>query len=59
MPDGATVVLSGPGLGIAGVVDLLAKALKEARKAAERYDVKTFQSMMKDRAKKARATPNA
>ena len=36
--------------GMAEVVDVLSDALKEARKAAEQYDVKTFQSMMRDRA---------
>ncbi|QJW93234.1 ParB/RepB/Spo0J family partition protein [Frigoriglobus tundricola] len=53
MPYGATVVVSGTELSMAGVVDLLAETLKEARKAAEQYDVKTFQSMMADRSKKA------
>jgi ParB-like chromosome segregation protein Spo0J len=52
MPQGATVVISGNGLSMSGVVELLAETLKEARKAAAQYDVKTFQSMMKDRAKK-------
>jgi hypothetical protein len=33
------------------VVELLTETLKEARKAAEQYDVKTFQSMMRDKAK--------
>jgi ParB family chromosome partitioning protein len=53
MPQGATVVVNGRELNMAGLVDLLAETLKEARKAAEQYDVKTFQSMMKDKAKKA------
>jgi hypothetical protein len=33
-------------------VDLLLETIKEARKAAEQYDVKTFQSMMRDRSKR-------
>ena len=53
MPHGAAVVVSGRGLSLTGVVELLAETLKEARKAAEQYDVKTFQNMMKDKAKKA------
>jgi ParB family chromosome partitioning protein len=51
MPHGAAVVVSGNDLGMAEVVELLSDTLKEARKAAEQYDVKTFQSMMRDRAK--------
>ena len=50
MPQ-ATVVISGKELSMAEVVDLLAETLKEARKAADQFDVKTWQSMMKDRAK--------
>jgi hypothetical protein len=50
----ATVVLSGKELSMAEVVDLLAETLKEARKAADQFDVKTWQSMMKDKAKAAR-----
>ena len=48
---GATVVISGNELGMTEVVELLSETLKEARKAAEQYDVKTFQSMMCDKAK--------
>lgn len=54
MPQGATVVLSGEELSMSDVVDLLGETLKEARKAAEQYDVKTFQSMMRDRARAGR-----
>jgi ParB family transcriptional regulator, chromosome partitioning protein len=50
----ATVVLSGKELCMADVVDLLAETLKEARKAADQFDVKTWLSMMKDKAKAAR-----
>jgi ParB family transcriptional regulator, chromosome partitioning protein len=49
MPE-ATMVITGKELSMAGVVDLLSETLKEARKAAEQYDVKTFQSMMRDKA---------
>jgi len=51
MPRGATVVISGNELNMAEVVELLSETLKEARKAAEQYDVKTFQSMMRDKSK--------
>ncbi len=50
MPE-ATLVITGKELSMADVVELLTETLKEARKAAEQYDVKTFQSMMKDKAK--------
>ncbi|HWU41594.1 MAG TPA: hypothetical protein VN203_28390, partial [Candidatus Acidoferrum sp.] len=50
MPE-ATVVITGCDLGMAEVVELLGETLKEARKAADQYDVKTFQSMMRDKAK--------
>jgi len=53
MPQGATVVISGNELSMPEVVELLSETLKEARKAAEQYDVKTWQAMMKDRAKAA------
>ncbi len=53
MPQGAAVVVSGKDLGMAEVVELLTETLKEARKAAEVFDIKTWQSMMKDKCKKA------
>jgi hypothetical protein len=34
------------------VVDLLSEALKKARKSEEHYDLKTFQSMVRDEANK-------
>ena len=52
MPQGASVVISGKELSMPELVDLLSETLKEARKAAEQFDVKTFQSMMRDKAKK-------
>lgn len=51
MPRNASVVISGTDLSMSEVVELLTETLKEARKAAEQYDVKTFQSMMRDRAR--------
>jgi ParB family chromosome partitioning protein len=51
MPKGATVVVNGNELSMTGVVELLAETLKEARKAADQFDVKTWVSMMKDKAK--------
>jgi ParB family chromosome partitioning protein len=51
MPQGAMIVITGTDLGMSEVVELLAETLKEARKAAEQYDVKTFQSMMRDKAR--------
>lgn len=51
LPNKVSVVLNGNNLGMVEVVDVLGDALKEARKASEQYDVKTFQSMMRDKAK--------
>ena len=51
MPRGATVVISGNELSMAEVVELLSETLKEARKAADQYDVNTFVRMMRDKAK--------
>jgi ParB family chromosome partitioning protein len=53
MPQGASVAVSGNRLNMAQLVELLTETLKEARKAAEQYDVRTFVSMMRDRARKA------
>jgi ParB/RepB/Spo0J family partition protein len=51
MPEGMSMVISGNDLSMSEVVELLTETLKEARKAAEVYDVKTFQNMMRDQAK--------
>ena len=51
MPQGASVVVSGNDLGMGEVVELLTSTLQAARKAADQFDVKTFVSMMRDRAK--------
>ena len=53
MPSGESVVASGRHLNMAGLIELLNETLKEARRAAPQYDVKTFMSMMRDRARKA------
>jgi len=50
---GNSVVLTGKDLGMTEVVTLLGEVLKEARKAAEQFDVKTWQAMMRDKAKAA------
>ena len=48
---GATVVISGKKVSMAEVVELLTETLKEARKAAEHFDVKTWEKMMADKSK--------
>jgi ParB family chromosome partitioning protein len=52
MPE-ATLVITGKDLGMAQVLEVLSETLKEARKAAEQFDVKTWVSMMRDKAKTA------
>jgi ParB/RepB/Spo0J family partition protein len=52
----ATVVISGDELSMTDVVTLLTETLKEARKAADQYDVKTWQSMMRDKTKTAKTS---
>jgi ParB family chromosome partitioning protein len=51
MPDGASVVVSGRDVSMIELIELLGATLREARKAAESYDVRTFVSMMRDKAK--------
>ncbi len=51
MPQGATVVISGKKVSMAEVVELLTETLKEARKAAEHFDVRTWEKMMADKSK--------
>jgi len=51
MPRGMSVVVTGNDIGMSELVELLSQTLAAARKAAEQYDVKTFQSMMRDKAK--------
>lgn len=50
MPHGASVVLTGNAMGMAEVVDLLSETLKQARRAADRYDLKNWIRMMADQA---------
>lgn len=54
MPQGASVVVSGPELGMSDLVELLSETLKEARKAAEQFDVRTWVRMMADKARAAK-----
>lgn len=51
MPGGASVLLCGKRLSMSQVIDLLTETLKQARRAASQYDVRTFVSMMRDQAK--------
>jgi ParB family transcriptional regulator, chromosome partitioning protein len=51
-PNKVSVVLNGVDLGMSEVVAILTDALREARKAVDRYDVKTFMAMMKDESRK-------
>ncbi len=51
MPQGASIVISGSSLGMGEVVDLLSEVLKDAKKAAETFDVRTWVKMMADKAK--------
>jgi ParB/RepB/Spo0J family partition protein len=53
LPNGASIALAGDELSMADVVELLSETLKEARKAADQYDVKTWVRMMADKAKAA------
>jgi len=53
MPNDETVAICGKQLNMARLIELLNETLKEARRAAPQYDVKTFMSMMRDRARKA------
>jgi ParB family chromosome partitioning protein len=53
MPQGASVVVSGNRLNMAQLIELLTDTLEEARRAAQQYDVRTFVSMMRDKAKAA------
>jgi hypothetical protein len=52
LPGKVSVVLSGDTLGMNEVVNVLSDALKEARKAVDVYDVKTWQAMLRDKANK-------
>ncbi len=47
----ATVVVTGTDLCMLSLVELLSEVLKEARKSADQFDIKTWQRMMADKAK--------
>jgi ParB/RepB/Spo0J family partition protein len=47
MPDGESVVVSGRGLNMARLTELLGQAQKEVRQAAPQHDVKSFASMQR------------
>jgi ParB/RepB/Spo0J family partition protein len=47
MPDGESVIVSGSGLNMARLADVLGQAQREVRKAAREHDVKSFQSMQR------------
>ena len=49
MPNGESVVVSGSGLNMARLAELLGQAQKEVRKAAPQHDVKSFSSMQRVR----------
>jgi ParB/RepB/Spo0J family partition protein len=54
LPTGTTVVVSGPEMSLADLIDALSSALDAARKASkDGLDVKTMQAVMKDKAKAA------
>lgn len=46
-PDGESVIVSGRGLNMARLTELLGQAQKEVRKAAPQHDVKSFASMQR------------
>jgi ParB family transcriptional regulator, chromosome partitioning protein len=49
LPDGDSVVVSGRGLNMARLAEVLGQAQKEVRKEAPRHDIKSFQSMQRVR----------
>jgi ParB family transcriptional regulator, chromosome partitioning protein len=49
LPDGDSVVVSGSGLNMARLAEVLGQAQKEVRKEAPRHDIKSFQSMQRVR----------
>ena len=51
LPGGGSVALTGKELGMAEVVEILAEVLKEAKKAADTFDVRTWIKMMADKSK--------
>jgi ParB family transcriptional regulator, chromosome partitioning protein len=55
LPNNMCIVVTGDSLDMAAVANVLGEVSKECRKAADTFDVKTWQSMMRDRSK-ARAS---
>jgi ParB/RepB/Spo0J family partition protein len=47
LPDGESIVVSGSGLNMARLAEVLGQAQKEVRKEAPRHDIKSFQSMQR------------
>jgi ParB/RepB/Spo0J family partition protein len=56
LPNGDSVVVSGRGLNMARLGDVLAQAQKEVRKAAPDHDVKSFASMQRARRERGEGT---
>jgi ParB/RepB/Spo0J family partition protein len=54
MPDGDSVVVSGRGLNMVRLTELLGQAQKEVRKAAPQHDVKSFASMQRVKREKGK-----
>jgi ParB-like chromosome segregation protein Spo0J len=56
MPDGESVVVSGRGLNMARLTELLGQAQKEVRKEAPHHDIKSFSSMQRVRRERGEGT---
>ncbi len=56
MPDGESVVVSGRGLNMVRLAEVLGQAQKEVRKEAPRHDIKSFQSMQRVRREREEGT---
>jgi hypothetical protein len=56
MTDGESVIVSGSGLNMARLHDVLMRADKEVRKAARDHDIKSFASMQRVRRERGEGT---
>jgi len=56
LPDGESVVVSGRGLNMARLAELLGQAQKEVRKEAPHHDIKSFSSMQRVRRERGEGT---
>jgi ParB/RepB/Spo0J family partition protein len=56
MPDGESVVVSGRGLNMVRLAEVLGQAQKEVRKEAPRHDIKSFSSMQRVRRQRGEGT---